>query len=366
MASPQGPAAELARRLRQLRERTWPDTPLTQRDLARVFGGSVPLISSWESLRNPTVPPAERLLAYAAFFATQRSVEQAPYRILPDAELTAAERAVRDELERELLGSRAGALRQLDEAAGNQAAALESWEALGGPWHFRDGKPVTLVCSERPREQMEPLVTPDDPDIAYASLYSYSDLDALMELYGHIRAANPTVPVNYRKATELEPDDYTTHLVLLGGIHFNVATRVLMERSDVPVTQFSTPGRRAEYQVKEDSGDVVTHRAELLDGKLITDIGHFFRMLNPFNHRRTVTICNGLTSRGVLGMVRALTDDRFRDRNGDYIDKTFADRHGYSLLTKVRIVDGAVLTPDWTDPEVRLHEWKSDPVSPSP
>jgi len=363
MTPPQEPAVVLARRLRELREQSW-ETSLTQRDLARVFGGSVPLISSWESVRSPTVPPAERLLAYAAFFATPRSVEQTPHRILTNEELTTDERARRDGLERELLEARGRAVRQLDDSAGHRAAALGPWEALGGPWHFRDGKPVTLVCSERPREQMEPLPTPDDPDISYASLYSYSDLDALMELYGHIRAANPAISVTYRKATELQPDDYTTHLVLLGGIHWNVATRVLLERSEVPVAQVSPPGRRAEYQVKEDSGEVVSHQAEFFDGELVTDVGHFFRTLNPFNHRRTVTICNGITSRGVLGMVRALTDDRFWDRNGVYLKDSFTGWRSYSVLTRVRIVDGAVLTPDWTDPDIRLHEWRDHPVRP--
>lgn len=361
MTSPPEPAVALARRLRELREQSW-ETPLTQRELARVFSGSVPLISSWESLRSPTVPPAERLLAYAAFFATPRSIERSPYRILTNEELTPDERARRDGLERELLEARGRALHQLDDPTVHRVPARGPWDGLGGPWQFRDGKPVTLVCSERPRQHTEPLPTPDNPDLFYNSLYSYSDLDALMELYGHIRAVNPAISVGYRKANELQPDDYTTHLVLLGGIQWNVATRVLLGRSEVPVTQVSPPGGRAEYQVKDDSGEVVSYRADYFEDDLVTDVGHFFRTLNPFNHRRTVTICNGITSRGVLGMVRALTDERFWDRNGVYLKDGFTGWRSYSVLTRVRIVDGAVLTPDWTDPDTRLHEWRAHPV----
>ncbi len=79
--------------------------------------------------------------------------------------------------------------------------------------------------------------------------------------------------------------------------------------------------------------------------------------MSPFNKRRTVTICNGMYGRGTYGAVRALTDARFRDRNAAYLHSRFGSSTAYCLLTRVRIVDGVTLTPDWTTGEYTLFEW---------
>ncbi len=54
--------AELALRLRQLRQQRWPDVRLTQSALAKALGGEERLaaatVSSWESLTAPKLPPA--------------------------------------------------------------------------------------------------------------------------------------------------------------------------------------------------------------------------------------------------------------------------------------------------------------------
>ena len=110
---PAAPAAlQLAQRLRQLRQQ-WSDARLTQEKLATAFSTEEKLaaatVSSWESLSSPKLPPRHRLLAYARFFATQRSVEAAPPRLLPLEELTADEHAVYKNLETELLRLRSGA-----------------------------------------------------------------------------------------------------------------------------------------------------------------------------------------------------------------------------------------------------------------
>ena len=52
---------------------------------------------------------------------------------------------------------------------------------------------------------------------------------------------------------------------------------------------------------------------------LLEDVALFARAVNPFNRKRFVTICNGMYGRGTYGAVRALTDERFRDRNMEYI-----------------------------------------------
>ena len=89
------------------------------------------------------------------------------------------------------------------------------------------------------------------------------------------------------------------------------------------------------------------------------DVALFARAINPFNRKRTVTICNGMYGSGTYGAVRALTDERFRDRNAEYVHDRFAASESYSILTRVKVLDGVALTPDWTIPENRLYEWST-------
>src|ERR1700678_1593339 len=93
----------LARRLRELRERRWPDIVVTQSQLASALGGnkrlSVPLISSWESRTNPKIPTPQRLEGYAAFFASARSLEDRDHpKLLSENELTDVELAAKNDL----------------------------------------------------------------------------------------------------------------------------------------------------------------------------------------------------------------------------------------------------------------------------
>src|ERR1700758_1782697 len=82
--APSSPALEqLARRLRDLREHQWPER-LTQAALAGAFGDvATATVSSWENTAAPKLPPAERLKAYAQFFATRRSIEGDAPALLP-------------------------------------------------------------------------------------------------------------------------------------------------------------------------------------------------------------------------------------------------------------------------------------------
>src|SRR6266571_4703196 len=80
-----------------------------------------------------------------------------------------------------------------------------------------------------------PYTDLDDPD--YIQLNRYSELDALFELYGHLRAANPANQVDLRIADLLTPDEYTSHLVSLGGVDWNQATRSVIQGLALPVRQ---------------------------------------------------------------------------------------------------------------------------------
>jgi len=360
---PERSGATLALRLRTLRENQWPDLKLTQRDLATAFDASVPLISSWESGRKPVAPPESRLRAYATFFATGRSVQGDTHRILDDTELTAEESSARDELLQELLALRGGSvtkplripLARSDDTIG------------GGPWFFEDQRPVTIVCARLPQDLLQgmPYTDPNDPD--YVRSYTYADLDSLIELHGHIRAVNPAVEVRIRPADDLADDDLSGHTVLLGGVDWNPVTRDILRRADLPVRQSERPTddeglfevgegeTRQEFRpLVDEFEDPVTKKRT---STLREDIGLFYRGRNPYNKLRTITVCSGVFGRGTYGVVRALTDTRFRDRNERHLAERFAGADAYSVLARVLIVNTTTQTPDWTSAAIRLHEW---------
>lgn len=342
------PGVALAHRLRDLRESRWPDHPVTQAQLAEALAISAPLISSWENPDKDKHPTVLRLDAYARFFATRRSVATTPFRVFDEAELTDDERTARDALLRELSDLRAAALR-------GEAPRPRHPATL---WRFADGYDITVVCAQLPEDVRGklPYTDPTSPD--YVELYTYADLDALIELYGHLRATNPDSQVNFRTAPDLTQDDYTTHLVLLGGVDWNVVTRDLLERVDLPVQQVARVDTSdvGAFLVGDTAFQPVIH-GDPEQPALVEDVGHFYRGPNPFNKKRSVTICNGMFGRGVVGAVRALTDAKFRDRNEGYARERFGDTGAFSILMRVPIVNGKTVTPDWTVADTRLHEW---------
>jgi hypothetical protein len=375
----QDPRQVLARRLRALRELHWPGRKVNQSHLAEALGRdgsqpvSVPSVSSWESRTNPKVPPAARLQDIATFFATPRSFDGQAGRLLSLDEMTVQEQVAREELLQELTRLRSEALntRALPRpAAMIPSADLEIAQSLdAGPYRFTDSYPVNIVCAQLPQNQldrMKPYSDPSDPD--FIAMYRYTDLDALFELHGHLRAANPTTQVNLRLAHELQPDDYTgAHMVALGGVDWNQATSRVLERLQLPVKQVSRldedePGA-AHFEVTGEDGRPVIHRPWLdeLDGRSILreDVALFARAPSPFNRKRYVTICNGMFGSGTYGAVRALTDALFRDRNAEYLRVTFGDSDAFCILSRVTMENGKALTPDWTLPETRLFEWSS-------
>jgi hypothetical protein len=372
MVDDPGPRQVLARRLRALREERWPGRKVHQAQLAAALSGtgksvSVPLVSSWESRSNPRVPPASRIQDIATFFASPRSFDGKTGRLFSPSELTTPEQAAREELLQELTRLRSKALDALDRST-DVTSISDSTRAIAqsvsaDPYRLRAGDRITIVCGRVPEgmRQKMPYTDPRDPD--FIESYRYADLDALIELWGHLRAANPTNLVRYRSADQLTRDDYTGHLVSLGGVDWNVATSSVLARLQLPVTQVNEWDKEggAYFEVTEEDGRKVPHRPLLEEsgGRKILreDVALFARAVSPFNQQRFVTVCNGMYGRGVLGAVRALTDERFRDRNREYIKSQFAASQAFCLLMRVTVENTLTLTPDWTLPETRLFEW---------
>jgi hypothetical protein len=355
-ASPE--ARRLAQRLKQLREQQWPDVTLTQADLAKAFSTDKALapatVSSWESLTSPKPPPRPRLLTYARFFATPRSVEEKLPKLLPLAALTPDELATYTRLETELLKLRSLAT----EDSGEEEIAS------GRSWHFSDSGPAIFVCAELPDSQTGPLASPSDPN--YTELQAYADIDALMELWGHVRAENPRLDVNFRIPAEVRHNDLTGHIILIGGVVWNEITDRLSEMANLPVKQFEHPDL--------DTGEIfsaVVDRKEKefwpkwkdKDRKVLAeDVGLLARVPNPLNSSRTLTICNGIHSRGVYGAVRSLTDTRLRDANERYISANFGNSPSFAILMSVQVIKNKAMTPDFTGNGVVLYQWPQESV----
>ncbi|MGH3156865.1 MAG: helix-turn-helix domain-containing protein, partial [Streptosporangiaceae bacterium] len=154
------PRLLLAKRLRALREESWPGRRITQPQLARALGGvSVPLISSWESLTNPRIPPSKRLDALAALFATARSFDGESGHIVALQDLNDGERQALNDLKQELRHMRSAAMRAGSGAAGPEPEAInEIAESLsGGPWRFEDGNAITIVCAQWPSSMIQKI-----------------------------------------------------------------------------------------------------------------------------------------------------------------------------------------------------------------
>jgi hypothetical protein len=327
---------------------------LTQAELAGALSQessvAVATISSWESLTNPKLPPAERLHSYARFFCSDRSSVEPAYLVAED-ELTSDERARFQALYEELVALRDAVIAPSGES--------ETSPSEHSTFTF-DSDPITIICPEAPLAERPPMANQKNPN--YTRMFRYADLDALIELWGHIRAANPTATVVHRLPSEVVADDLSGHVVVLGGVGWNrVMKRLLKTLREMPVSQVevddlptgeifrtSGPGGRDYRPVWDETGES--------GRELLEDVALLARVRNPYNHSTTVTICNGIHSRGVVGSVRALTDAAIRARNEAFLSSRFPDGE-FALLLRVPVLNGEALSPDLAIDSNRLYEW---------
>jgi len=356
--TPSPVSASLARRLRELRYSQFPEVRLTQAELAQALSGDetvgVSTLSAWENASKPTLPSHRRLASYARFFATSRSLEGGPH-LLPLMELTDAEDQARQVLESELLRRRA-------EDVGESISSHQFWQ-------FDDGAPITIICPELTKSdevKLGPLSEPDNPN--YTRLYSFADLDALVELFGHLNASNPRAPVNLRLASQVTSDDLLNHIVLLGGIAWNDVTRRLNASTELPVRQVRNekipsgevfeieygPSQGQQFLPRFQNGDLGTADNP---GVLLEDVAMVGRVPNPFNALRTLTYCNGIHSRGVLAAVRCLTDPAVRDDNESYLEETFPGSGSFVILMRVQVFGDKTISPSLRNPGALLYQW---------
>lgn len=354
------PEIQLASRLRKLRVEHWgPEYKLTQGALGAAFGGSDPLsiatVASWENRENPKLPQHKWLLAYAQFFATRRSIADAPPRLIPIESFTPEERASYDSLREELL--------QLHAAVRGEPEQLITRRS----WYFTDSAPVTLVCAQLPHEELGKLASPENPN--YTELLSFGDLDAMVELWGHVRMENPKIKVAYKSAPHVVADNLSGHVVIIGGIGWNEVTRRILDLTQLPVKQRNDAkspfGEIFAADVDGQETKFLPSWSQTDPNKLIEDVGLLVRMPNPLNSNRTLTMCNGIHSRGVFGAVRSLTDEGLRESNELYIARNFPDSQQFGILMRVQVIEGVAMTPDFNTAGTVLYQWPTTSGKPS-
>jgi DNA-binding XRE family transcriptional regulator len=310
---------------------------MTQEDLAQAAGLSVRSVSDLERGVNVTaLRETARLLAGALGLAGDAK-----------AEFEAAAR------------SGVAGFPGKGTAAVSGIATATAWS---GPWRFPGKTAITSACAELPKALVEriPYSNPDDPH--YTELSGYADKDSLVELNGHIQRLNPDAPVRIRAPSLLAAGHYHTHLVAVGGTDWNALTRTALATLGLPVRQVADWDIDLGQYFEADEHSITARHLPVLEktggrATLREDVALFARAASPFSQGCTITICCGMYARGTFGVTRAVTDESVRDRNIRFLHSRFRDNDTYCLLTRIPVVDGQSVPPDWTLKDTILYTW---------
>ena len=277
-------------------------------------------------------------------FCTPRSFEGGGVHMLDVAQLTPEERDRLVELQQELLGLR-------DSAVSRKAPS--SGEAQSR-WHFPDGSRITLVCYRLPPDRRPPSA--DEGILDYVRSADLADLDSLIDIYGAVRAYNPTSRVVIMAAQTLTQRDVASHLVLIGGRTWEAVTPWFSRIFPIPI-EARDPADPGAIVARDPGGGRREFKYTLFGNELVEDVGFFARGENPSAPRRTLTICSGITTRGVHGAARCFIDWEMRERNEQYLMSRFPEGSTYCIVMRVPVVNNDPLTPDLSKEENRLFEW---------
>jgi transcriptional regulator with XRE-family HTH domain len=346
---PSIPARRLAERLRALRDQEH----LTQKQLARILGGSDPLsiatISFWEKPGSGRLPPPERLETYARLFCTSRSFDGDRPRLLRSGELTEQERARATELYDELIALRERAQSTNDSVpTGSQRSAI---------WHFPDPIAVSIVCSNA----LEPPPYAAHSHLNYSRYAKYADLDALVEVFGQVRADNPERMIRILPTERLAQDFALNHLILIGGAASDAAS-LFAQNIPLPTAE-AIPGTDPvthlfKCTVGEETQEFVSTQDE--DGTLVQDVGLIARRPHPIIPGGTVTLLSGITSRGVHGAALCFIDSHLRDTNQRYLESAFGNVESFCILMNIPVQNDVALPPNLWRENTSLYEWSAE------
>ena len=347
---PSIPGRRLAERLRALRERE----NLTQKQLATLLGGSdslsIATVSLWEKPGSDRLPPAQRLEAYARLFCTSRSFDGDRPRLLGPGELTEQERERERELYEELV-----ALREL--AAQSTPVLATAKGPRSALWHFPDPIAVSIVCSDA----VEPPAYSKPSHLNYASYARYADLDALVAVYGQVKADNPARMIRILPTDRLARDFALNNLILIGGAASDAA---ILFAQDIPLPAADEiPGTDPvthlfKCSVGEEEREFTSSRDD--QGNLVQDVGLIARGPHPIIPGGTVTLLSGITSRGVHGAALCFIDSHVRDTNERYRESAFGNAESFCILMNIPVQNDVALPPNLWRENTRLYEWSAE------
>jgi hypothetical protein len=256
--------------------------------------------------------------------------------------------------------NRALRLRVAD-APASGAAGLQAVDGGLSMWHFPDGAPITLVSYRLPDDRRSPYANPQDPN--YTRYAELADLDALVDIYGIVNAYNPDAEIDIMPAQDLLPAQVGSHLILVGGLTWQAVTPWFSRIFPIPIDP-GDPFEQGAIVVHEPDGTEQRFRHTSADGKVVEDIGFFARGQNPAAPRRTLTICGGITTRGVHGAARCFIDRELRERNEHYLRTRFPAGTTYCIVMRIPIVNRDPLTPDLSRDGNVLFEWDTSAARP--
>ncbi|SEF37277.1 hypothetical protein SAMN05421837_113105 [Amycolatopsis pretoriensis] len=260
---------------------------------------------------------------------------------------------------------------------GDRAAWTNAWEraVAGLPadlvadpeeapdiWRFPPDEPVMITCGRIPQSEFGSFAPSDRRDPDYVDLLTYADPDALVHLFGHIRALNPENDVKFATTDELQPVDYTSHLVVIGGSDFNMITRDMFSALHLPVKMSPRLPATDWLGMEVVNGDGTQRFSPVLGDEygariLHEDVILFFRGVNPADRRRTITMCAGMYARGTLAAARCLTHPVLGPANQAYLRRTVGANRHFGFIARAIVMDRMVAAPDLTNPDHRLYEW---------
>jgi hypothetical protein len=320
------------------------------------------------------MPSEDRLREYALLFSSGGSGNREP--VLRDREsLTADERRAMEALETDLR-----ALRDLALVGVQESLATESVESF---WAFHDGRPIVIIGSEQPPEVLAGVPEADKHHPDFVEFMHYADADAVVEIFGQIRADNPTSDVRCLLPPAVRNNEHLTHhVVVIGGAAVNRYAEWFAQVSEVPAPfrssapaslldpgnwqqrYFSVPAELARGLDwpdvdfgEDDQGNAVARLSARMRGwvtvpartrdastsddardrveNVYQDLALIARQPNPLDPTATVTLVYGLFSRGTFGAARALTDPEVRQSNQAYLRTHFDASKRFWMLCRV-------------------------------
>ncbi len=336
--------------LRALRKNA-PEGPASQVMVARALGVSSQQVSNWEAGKQR--PPRERIEAYATVFATPRSfpAHGDPVMITPSS-LTPQEQERRELLLAEML---AIATPAEPEPEGAAAAAAPS----AAFWRFpHDDRRIVIIASKQLPGAISTVdeADPRHPDHQRSLLMA--DPDAVTEVYAAIRAYNPNSMIDIILSDQVREDDFSGHVIIIGGATVNRYTQWMSDRMGLPVaSEVMTDLRERQFNVTPPANSAAVpstaeiaadghwqFRADLAQDltihtrtpsrvpRLKRDVALIARRPNPENTQTTVTLLYGLYARGTYGAARVFTDRALSEQNEAFLDGVPLDRNKFWLL----------------------------------